>query len=635
MHRLETESRRGRARRSKGGTALVSTLVVFTGVFGLLYATSLVSIEEASEARDSIDQVRAEALAEAGAERGMNFLALAVEKTEGVDPIDGLVQLFDGNGVFTPYTGETLTAAGTKIGEYSVTMRLLDAQVDEVTIAIDATGYLPAAPQNLPEGTRVQEWKAVSTTVRYSLTPSQVFDYAYFINNWGWFYGNTIVCNGNARSNGQFDAAGYSPTVSGQPIYDDVVWNGTTATLIGYQDDNLDGLEDGNDGGVFSGWDIVGAENLQGVGGNPQNQHDFDGYVGMPNLSNLGSYEASAKQESGSISIGGMQVSNAVWGDEGGEKQNLFLYGTPSDPIELNGKVVVRGDVIIFGTVTGQGAIYAGGNIYVPDSVTYLDPPTSERPADNTQAATEAWLSANWNKDFLGLFAAENVVVGDHTDSDWRSYVGGWMSHSLNASAEDAGIDNIPNTRAGLDGILGTADDDVLEGDGVFTVQTYTQQDADLGLIPAGFSVGDPIPGTGEDIDGDGQYDGTTTLADIDFDSSLTTSEWGGNMPPGGISKYSDIATLTATHLDATFYTNHTFAYVVVGSETAKINGALVSRNEDIIYGTPTIEINYDARLLGGRSGLAGGLLPHLTEAPEIVSWRVLDRDPNRYTVAP
>ena len=53
-----------------------------------------------------------------------------------------------------------------------------------------------------------------------------MFDYGYFINNWGWFYGNTIECYGNARSNGQFDVHGYSPTVTGQPVYDDVAWNG-------------------------------------------------------------------------------------------------------------------------------------------------------------------------------------------------------------------------------------------------------------------------------------------------------------------------------------------------------------------------------------------------------------------------
>ena len=44
-------------------------------------------------------------------------------------------------------------------------------------------------------------------------------------------------------------------------------------------------------------------------------------------------------------------------------------------------------------------------------------------------------------------------------------------------------------------------------GNGVFDVETYTQADADAGTIPVGSSIGDVIPGTGEDTDGDGRFD--------------------------------------------------------------------------------------------------------------------------------
>jgi len=260
-----------------------------------------------------------------------------------------------------------------------------------------------------------------------------------------------------------------------------------------------------------------------------------------------------------------------------------------------------------------------------------VDPPNTSRPTGNTQAETEQWLTDNWDKDFLGLFARENIVVGDYTNSTWRSYVNSWMNSSLNKSKEDAGEDGIPNTTEGRDGITGTADDDVLDDDGVFSVEYYTDVDDALGLIPPGKSVGDVIPGTGEDIDGDGAYDGTTTLTDLDVAAALNTTNWGGNMPSGGIASYHDISTLYANHLDATFYTNHSFCYVVLGGTSARINGALVSRNENIIYGTPTIDINYDCRLLGGRSGMAGDLLPHVMQSPVIVRWQALDRDPNRY----
>ena len=105
----------------------------------------------------------------------------------------------------------------------------------------------------------------------------------------------------------------------------------------------------------------------------------------------------------------------------------------------------------------------------------------------------------------------------------------------------------------------------MLEDDGIWSVELYTAEDLTLGLIPPGFNVGDPIPGSGEDIDGDSQYDDSTTLADIDLSVPLDTANWGGNMPLPGISDYSDISTLYATNLDAVLYTNHSFCYMVLG----------------------------------------------------------------------
>ncbi|MCB9916754.1 MAG: hypothetical protein H6828_16660 [Planctomycetes bacterium] len=622
---------RRRNRRARRGTAMVGALVVVTGLFGLLVATSTISSVEVREARRALDEVRVQYVAEAGVERAMAFLDQASlgDPTDG--PLAGLENLFGAGETITPFVGTGLVDGNAQVGAFTVRLTRLTQSPDGMTIQIDATGYLPDAPVNLPAGRRVQEWSAASVVVEYTLEPSEVFDYAYFINNWGWFYGSTIFSEGNVRSNGQFDVAGYSPTVNGQPLYEGVDYDGSTASLSGYQDDNGDGLQDGNDGGVFSGWDIIGAQNLKGTGGNDENQHDFQGRVDMPNLTELDYYEQRATAYGSGVSIGGSSVSDAVYGDEPGETGNLYLKGTAANPIVLDGPLVVRGDVILSGYVTGQGAIYCGGNVYVPDSIEYVNPPSEPRPDGTTQEETEAWLADNWDKDFLGLFARENIVVGDHTSSTWRSYVGGWMSSSMNSSKEDAGEDGIPNTRAGMDGILGTADDDVLEGDGVFTTDVYTEADLAYGLIPAGKSVGDVVPGSGEDIDGDGVYDGTTTLDDVTLTTPMDTAHWGGNMPAGGISKWKDIATNYANRLDAVFYTNHSFCYVVLGSDPAEINGALVSRNENIVYGTPKISMNHDARLLGGNSGMAGSLLPQMLREPAVLSWRRLDRDPNHY----
>ena len=606
-------------RPSRRGGALLTSVVVVGCLLGLVLVAGTASVVEVKDSRKSVDDVGAQYLADAGLERGANLLAQAVKETDFHDPLQGLGALFQTSTSVMPFVEIPVMDGNSKVGAYSVKLTRIAQTSSSITIAIDSTGYRPDAPSALPANGRLAAWRAERKVVTYELAPSQVFDFAYFINNWGWFYGDSIICNGNARSNGQFDAANYAPTVTGQPMYDSVSWDGSHAALAGYHDDNQNGLMNGDDGGVFSGWNIINAQNIQGNGGQAGNQHSYQPQISMPNLSDLSRYEANAIQQGGSITIGGVTVSDAVYGDASGERGNLYLVGTAANPIVIHGPVVVRGDVIISGYVTGQGAIYSGGNVYCPDSVKYANPPTSPRPASNAQSDTEAWLSANWNKDALGLFARENVVIGDITDGTWQYYVSSWMADPMNTSKEDAGTDGIPNTHAGRDGIPNTADDDVLENDGLWTVEHYTAQDAVLGLIPPGKQVGDAIPGTGEDIDGDGVFDPQTTLSNVMLSRPLDSANWGGNMPASGIASYHDIASMTANRMDAIFYTNHTFCWVVLGGTDAQINGSVVSRNEDIIYGTPNVRFNYDCRMLGGASSVFGRFLPTVLKKISVI----------------
>ena len=602
------------------GSALVGSLVVFVAVAGLVLASTRISSVEIDASKRSIADVRATALAEAGIERSKALLVDAAKKASIYSPLAGVQALFSGGSDRQTYTTEPMMASGANVGEYSTSMSLVSSTPQAVVITITSTGYVPAAPANLGPNERLEAWDSIAVTVEYSLAPSQVFDYAYFVNNWGWLYASSAFVRGNARSNGQMDFGGYAPTVDGSPIYDSVDYSGGTASV-------------GNrlsDGAVFSSWDVVNAQNGQGMAADSDNIFDFEDPIEMPNLTDLTSYETRAQTQGANISVGGTTVADAVVGDGVGESENLYLHGTFANPIVIDGPVVVRGDLVISGYVTGQGTIYSGGNVYVPDSIEYLNGPTTERPASNSDLDTEAWLTANQGADFLGLFARENVVVGDFTNTTWRRYVGGWLGSSMNSSREDAGADQIPNSRNGLDGVAGTADDDLLERDGVFTTELYTSSDQALGLIPPGFSVGDRIPGTGEDIDGDGQYDDTITLSDFDFDDPLDPAYWEGNMPPGGVATYSSVASMYANHLDASFYTNHAFSWVVFGSNPAELNGSMVTRNENIVYGTPTLNFNYDARLLGGTTGIAGDLLPHVLRPLEVLQWRRVDEDPFR-----
>ncbi|MBX3117642.1 MAG: hypothetical protein KF784_01140 [Fimbriimonadaceae bacterium] len=60
--------------------------------------------------------------------------------------------------------------------------------------------------------------KTVDVTASFALARSQVFDYTYFVNNYGWLDGfgaNDLIVNGDMRANGNFNVLNGSPTVNG------------------------------------------------------------------------------------------------------------------------------------------------------------------------------------------------------------------------------------------------------------------------------------------------------------------------------------------------------------------------------------------------------------------------------------
>jgi hypothetical protein len=66
-----------------------------------------------------------------------------------------------------------------------------------------------------------EPFKVVDTTVTFSLNRSAVFDYTYFVNNYGWFSGfspSTCNINGDVRANGDFTFSGGTPTVNGSVV---------------------------------------------------------------------------------------------------------------------------------------------------------------------------------------------------------------------------------------------------------------------------------------------------------------------------------------------------------------------------------------------------------------------------------
>jgi Tfp pilus assembly protein PilX len=579
------------------GAVLVVVLIMAVIVAVFCTTSLLLSHTESRGTAANIQRDEAFFVAEAGLQDELQDLSDTMAKASLKSPF----QTFDTLAGQTVISGQTLTSNGINVGQYDVVINSVTA-VDSMNrdIALTATGYVPSKTYPRPMT------RTVVAVVRVGVNRSHVFDYVYFINNWGWYYGNTIIANGNVRANGQFDFGGYSPTLNGLPRFSTM----SNGVLSGPLDQ----------GGVYAGWNIVNNSNVQGTTG--KNAYAFTDQLPMPNLTDLTSYETLAKANNSNIKIGSTVMCNAVVGDEIGEKSNLYLEGkTSSSPIVLNGPVVVRGNLIIKGYVSGKGSLYVQGNVYIAGDLTYVHP-IAAPPATGTQTAQQNWVTANQSADALGLFARQHIIVGDYTDPTWQSNVGQWVGDYRNMSGEDAGSDGIPNTKAGRDGILGTADDDVLEGDGKWTVQTYSSADLAQGKIPTGANVGDPIPGTGEDIDGDGKYTPPVKVSDFTVPVQLNSGQWQGNFPTGSPS-YNQICTSnTIDRLDGAFYTNHTFAmYTAPSSTDLVINGCLVSRNEDIIYGTAHAVFNYDLRLLEDTNP-HGLILPTTWKPLQMLMWR-------------
>ena len=116
-------------------------------------------------------------------------------------------------------------------------------------------------------------------------------------------------------------------------------------------------------------------------------------------------------------------------------------------------------------------------------------------------------------------------------------------------------------------------------------------------------------------------------LPATDFD--VTNGHWEGILPKNngnndshGNRNYSSLATNNITHLDAAFYTNHTFAMYTSNPGDMVFNGCVVSRNEAIIYCSSRLVLNYDLRLLDA-SNTFGFYLPKTWAPIQVLVWGV------------
>lgn len=305
-------------------------------------------------------------------------------------------------------------------------------------------------------------WKGVTRTteetVRYILTRSNVFDYPYFINNFGWFRGVDMVINGDIRSNYTMELNATALVLNGscyaktnKVLKTPTSWNYATYSNNIYHSyyrpgSNLDL--------------ILGSTSVYSNGYDPRTfRTNTPVEIPMSYIGNLDDYRYYAQQKGGTISNNYGLIVDAVYSGPGpsaysnpvdrigftGYTNNadmdcLVLIGTSNNPIRINGPVVIDGDLIIKGYYTGQGTIYSGRNIHVIGDIIATNPVVWKHP-DTLSGFTGTTLPNNLTKDFLGLCSKGSIVLGNYNDSAFDGDVATYLKPSFTARYEVTATD--------------------------------------------------------------------------------------------------------------------------------------------------------------------------------------------------
>jgi hypothetical protein len=384
---------------------------------------------------------------------------------------------------------------------------------------------------------------------------SQVFDYEYFLNNWGWWWGSTITGNGAQRANWDFDFRD-GPTVNGSIYAADQV-DENEIPIQDYPTAPFGGLAGENETNLV---------------------HSGAPRVDMPNLLNFSNYIATAMSNTmnnglwiGSNQIVAGALSNAYTPNPGGNDGNvtpqtgLYVVGSPTAPIVIKGTVVIPGDLVIQGTVTGQGTLYVGGNLYIAGNITYAHGPSfNSDPETEAPAVRDAWVAASKTNDLVAYAVRGAILAGDVTDPDWINYCYNYPGSGLASVGDESHL--------GQDGIASTPDDNIpfLHANG--TMGTWYDADGD-GLMEANYNYNN----------------------DINMTSTRASYINGYPTANGAPVAYSQVASDNMGTLEGIFYTDHAAA-MRMDQNNSVFHGVIVSRNEQIVF-QYYLDLVYDSRV--------------------------------------
>ncbi|MCW5938994.1 MAG: hypothetical protein KF884_04365 [Fimbriimonadaceae bacterium] len=203
---------RTRRLRNKRGAALVTTFGVMT-LLALAAASYIeTSTQSMREARHTLREAQVTHLCEAGLQSAQRALWRPFRQSQ---QFTLMTQACNGASPTSPRVVQNGTIPG--VGRFtSGVINFTQVNPYLATVTIRSVGFIDLNSNGVLDAT--EPFKEVNSVSRFELARSQVFDYTYFINNYGWMDGfgvNDLIVNGDMRANGNFDFLNGSPTING------------------------------------------------------------------------------------------------------------------------------------------------------------------------------------------------------------------------------------------------------------------------------------------------------------------------------------------------------------------------------------------------------------------------------------
>ncbi len=205
-----------RNRSKRGSTFLAATmLMALLSVAGMTYMNTASDAMKTSK-RKALD-VQMTQLCDAGVQ---TLLRTYWRDFRDTQDFSTMTTAFTDASISSPKGTMTGTLPG--VGNYSVAVISFATPSNDTysrTVTVRAVGFIDRNSNGTLDSN--EPAKIVDVKVTFQLQRSAVFDYVYFVNNYGWMDGfgpTDLTMNGDLRANGDFSFTNGSPTVNGTII---------------------------------------------------------------------------------------------------------------------------------------------------------------------------------------------------------------------------------------------------------------------------------------------------------------------------------------------------------------------------------------------------------------------------------